>query len=455
MLTAHDIVLVLALHVATGQLRQLLRPFPGLTGMLSDLAPKGTFPRLELLSAVIIGLAVLGNYRSGRFRHNARTLFAGAALGLSLVAWRDLWYAFTLNRLVGYSLAVVGLGAALVVGRNIVNALVARFYSEKAAASRAVVIGTAVAARKTAAAFGRGSGANMSMIGYLDVSSFPAEDALGGMSDLLSVIAEQRIDTIVFAETLDDDLMGDLLEVADEMGCTALVGWYQFPFRGFVPALVSKRHVPLVALTRPSLLAHQLVAKRVFDFIVALLMLIVSAPLFLLIAIAIRIDTAGPVFFAATRVGFGGEYFRMMKFRSMVIDADSHRTSLAADSVYTDGRLFKIVGDPRITRVGRFLRRSSLDELPQLWNVLRGEMSLVGPRPPLPDEVVRYEEYHYDRFGMKPGITGPWQVGGRNSIRDFETVVQMEVEYIHNWSIGRDLDILLRTIPAVASMSGV
>jgi exopolysaccharide biosynthesis polyprenyl glycosylphosphotransferase len=454
-LTVHDIVLVLTLHVATGQLRQFLRPFPTFAEMLSDLAPKGIFPRLELLSAVIIGLAVLGNYRSGRYRYNARALFGGAALGLSLVAWRDLWYAFSPERLVGYSLAVLGLGVALVVGRKVVDVLVARFYSDKAVASRALVVGTADPARKAAAAFGRGSGANMSVMGFLDVSPFPADDALGGMSDVLSVIDEQQIDTIIFAEILDENLMGDLLEVADEMGCAALVGWYQFPFRGFVPALVRKRHVPLVALTRPSLLAHQLVAKRVFDFVVALLMLVAAAPLFLLIAIAIRLDSKGPVFFGATRIGFGGKQFRMMKFRSMVSDADSRRAALAANSVYADGRLFKVVGDPRITRVGRFLRRSSLDELPQLWNVLLGEMSLVGPRPPLPDEVVRYEEYHYDRFGMKPGITGPWQVGGRNSIRDFETVVQMEVDYINDWSIGRDLDILFRTIPAVASMSGV
>jgi lipopolysaccharide/colanic/teichoic acid biosynthesis glycosyltransferase len=139
----------------------------------------------------------------------------------------------------------------------------------------------------------------------------------------------------------------------------------------------------------------------------------------------------------------------------MKTGAESRRAELSSASIYSDGRLFKIVGDPRITRVGRFLRRSSLDELPQLWNVVRGEMSLVGPRPPLLDEVSTYEEYHYNRFGMKPGMTGPWQVGGRNSIRDFDKVVQLETDYIQEWSILSDLQLLLRTVPTVLSMSGV
>ena len=144
----------------------------------------------------------------------------------------------------------------------------------------------------------------------------------------------------------------------------------------------------------------------------------------------------------------------MLKLRTMVRDADARAPEMLAANVYGDARLFKATDDPRITPLGRFLRRSSLDELPQLWNVLRGEMSLVGPRPPLPREVARYKTRHYVRFEVAPGITGPWQVSGRNEITDFETIVDLEQRYIAGWTVWRDLSLLLRTVPAVLSMRG-
>jgi lipopolysaccharide/colanic/teichoic acid biosynthesis glycosyltransferase len=144
----------------------------------------------------------------------------------------------------------------------------------------------------------------------------------------------------------------------------------------------------------------------------------------------------------------------MLKLRTMVRDADARAPEVQGVNVYGDARLFKMAGDPRVTAIGRFLRRSSLDELPQLWNVLRGEMSLVGPRPPLPREVAQYNIRHYVRFEVAPGITGPWQVSGRNEIRDFERVVELEQRYITGWTVWRDLALLLRTLPAVLSMRG-
>ena len=144
----------------------------------------------------------------------------------------------------------------------------------------------------------------------------------------------------------------------------------------------------------------------------------------------------------------------MYKFRSMVKDAEALKAKLEKESIYSDSRLFKIRNDPRITRLGRFLRRSSLDELPQLWNVVRGQMSMVGPRPPLATEVERYEEHNYTRFDMKPGITGPWQVAGRNRITNFDEVVALETEYLVDWSLLKDFAILMKTVPTVLSMSG-
>jgi lipopolysaccharide/colanic/teichoic acid biosynthesis glycosyltransferase len=186
----------------------------------------------------------------------------------------------------------------------------------------------------------------------------------------------------------------------------------------------------------------------------AIVLLLVLAPLFAVVALAVRLSSTGPAFFRQVRVGYGGKKFSMYKFRSMIRNAEELKANLQKQSIYTDGRLFKIPNDPRITPLGRFLRRSSLDELPQLWNVLRGEMSLVGPRPPLATEVETYEEHNYNRFDMKPGITGPWQVAGRNRITSFDEVMALETEYLAEWSLLKDLTILMRTIPTVLSMSG-
>jgi lipopolysaccharide/colanic/teichoic acid biosynthesis glycosyltransferase len=190
------------------------------------------------------------------------------------------------------------------------------------------------------------------------------------------------------------------------------------------------------------------------DVVVSGLGLALLCPLFGLIAIAIYLSSPGPIFFRQTRVGLGGRLFKITKFRSMVHDAEALREDLATRSLYNDLRLFKIKNDPRVTRLGAFLRRTSLDELPQLWNVLSGDMSLVGPRPPLPAEVDLYEEHHYTRFDVKPGITGPWQVNGRNLITDFEEVIRLEIDYIREWTLWKDLGILLKTIPAVLYMRG-
>jgi lipopolysaccharide/colanic/teichoic acid biosynthesis glycosyltransferase len=202
--------------------------------------------------------------------------------------------------------------------------------------------------------------------------------------------------------------------------------------------------------------------RRALDLGLALLMLVAMLPLMLVAALAIWIDSPGPVLFRQRRVGRDMKPFTMLKFRSMKVAADAspHReyvrtliTGTEADRPSESG-LYKLVVDDRVTRIGRLLRKTSIDELPQLWNVLRGEMSLVGPRPPLPREVAQYKTRHYVRFEVAPGITGPWQVSGRNDITDFETVVELEQRYIAGWTVWRDLALLLRTVPAVLSMRG-
>jgi exopolysaccharide biosynthesis polyprenyl glycosylphosphotransferase len=193
----------------------------------------------------------------------------------------------------------------------------------------------------------------------------------------------------------------------------------------------------------------RLALKRTIDLVLTLALLAVIWPLLLLVAIAVTLDSPGPVFFRQVRAGVGGRSFHILKFRTMRAGADTQKHLVAHLNEYPDGRLFKIKVDPRVTRVGRLLRRASLDELPQLFNVLRGEMSLVGPRPCIPEELQHYSVNHLARLFVVPGITGPWQVSGRNEILDFEKIVELERNYIESWSVMKDFWILLRTIPTV------
>lgn len=192
--------------------------------------------------------------------------------------------------------------------------------------------------------------------------------------------------------------------------------------------------------------------KRPLDLTLVIAGLLVLWPLFAVIALAVRLSGPGPVFFVQTRIGRNGQPFGMIKFRSMHADAEAHRAALLAQSD-REGICFKVRNDPRVTRVGRVLRRLSLDELPQIFNVLRGEMSLVGPRPALPEEVRAYPARAMERLSVLPGITGVWQVSGRAEI-GFDEMVQMDIAYARDGRLSRDIGILLRTFRAVASAHG-
>jgi lipopolysaccharide/colanic/teichoic acid biosynthesis glycosyltransferase len=192
--------------------------------------------------------------------------------------------------------------------------------------------------------------------------------------------------------------------------------------------------------------------KRAIDVVGASLGLLLALPIFLLAAAAIRLESRGPALFRQTRIGQGGRPFKMWKLRSMVAGAEELRSALISANEM-DGPVFKIRSDPRVTRVGRVLRRFSIDELPQLWNVIRGEMSLVGPRPPLPCEVECYGELERRRLAVKPGLTCEWQVSGRNQI-GFSEWMRLDAAYIENWSLSRDVRLLLRTLTAVGRGTG-
>lgn len=210
--------------------------------------------------------------------------------------------------------------------------------------------------------------------------------------------------------------------------------------------------LPLIHVTTPTLEGGQRVAKRLFDVVVSGALIVIAAPIMAVLALAIKIESRGPVLFRQDRVGIEGVHFRMYKFRSMVVDAEDRLAQLA-DLNEGSGVLFKIRDDPRVTGVGRMLRKYSLDELPQLFNVIGGSMSLVGPRPPLPREVEAYEHDVRRRLMVKPGLTGLWQVSGRSNL-SWQDSVRLDLYYVENWSLAGDLVILLRTIRAVFAGTG-
>lgn len=210
--------------------------------------------------------------------------------------------------------------------------------------------------------------------------------------------------------------------------------------------------LPLIHVTTPTLEGGQRVAKRLFDVVVSGLLILASAPIMTVVAVLVKLDSRGPVLFRQDRVGIEGKHFRMLKFRSMVVDAEQQLDRLKHRNEGS-GLLFKMKNDPRITRVGGILRKFSLDELPQLFNIFFGSMSLVGPRPPLPSEVAAYENDVRRRLLVKPGLTGLWQVSGRSNL-SWQDSVRLDLYYVENWSLAGDLIILLKTFRAVFHSAG-
>jgi len=212
--------------------------------------------------------------------------------------------------------------------------------------------------------------------------------------------------------------------------------------------------VPSLTVQASPIVGSEYLIKRYFDFCFALILLTVFSPLYLIISLLIRFDSPGPVFFRQTRVGLHRQSFKVWKFRTMVTDADKLQSTLEARNEMKDGILFKMKDDPRITKIGGFLRRYSLDELPQLFNVLMGEMSFVGPRPLPVRDVEKFEERHFIRQEVLPGITGLWQVSGRSDIDDFESVLNLDLSYIANWALWLDVKILRETVKVVLRGTG-
>lgn len=281
--------------------------------------------------------------------------------------------------------------------------------------------------------------------GYTDIGRFKA---LGPLENLPRVLAEEKPDEVIITlPWMYHRKIMALVRECERHNVRARIVPDIFQMSLTQVNLEDLGGVPLIGVREVSISKGALLVKRIVDVTIAALGLVLAAPLMALIALAIRLDSPGPIIFRQTRVGLRGRLFEMYKFRSMHVGAEEQQDMLA-DLNEADGPIFKIRDDPRLTRVGRIIRRLSLDELPQLVNVLRGEMSLVGPRPPIPSEVEKYQEWHKKRLEAPPGMTGLWQVSGRSRL-PFDEMVLLDIYYIENWSLWLDFKILMRTIPKV------
>ncbi|MFZ3071867.1 MAG: sugar transferase [Thermodesulfobacteriota bacterium] len=293
------------------------------------------------------------------------------------------------------------------------------------------------------------------VVGFLsenasDIGSyFLGRKVLGRMEDLERIVKEEVIDEVVFTPSGKgfSDIEDSFLMLED-LGINARVAMDFFPHTKAKAHLEELDNVPLLTFSTITTDAFSLAVKRFFDFALSLILLLLTMPIMLATAVLIRLESHGAAFFAQERCGRNGRVFTMYKFRSMVKDAE-FRLMEFEDQNEMKGPAFKMKDDPRVTAVGRFIRRTSIDELPQLWNVLRGDMSLIGPRPPLVREVANYARWQRRRLSMKPGLTCLWQISGRNSITDFDEWAKLDLEYIDRWSLLLDLKIFLKTIPAV------
>jgi len=283
------------------------------------------------------------------------------------------------------------------------------------------------------------------------------EDApvIGSLEQLFDILSERAIDEVIFLPSWTPlEKLTPYLEGCEEMGVRTTLSLSFFQPSIAKPLFERVEDVPLVSYSPTKEMSWALMFKYGFDRVAALVLLILASPIMLAAALAIRLTSkkGEPIFYGQTRVGLNGRLFTLWKFRSMYVGADKEIDRLR-DKSEVDGPVFKMRNDPRVTPVGRILRRWSIDELPQLYNVLRGDMSLVGPRPPIPAEVAQYDRWQRRRLSMKPGITCLWQVSGRSKL-SFETWMKLDLQYIDNWSLGLDFKILLKTVYVVLTGYG-
>ncbi|MCZ7585794.1 MAG: sugar transferase [Deltaproteobacteria bacterium] len=402
-----------------------------------------------------------GFYTFGRTLTNGE-IIAGVTKSNGLVMLNLMMVLFvlkvqTLSRLLFVMFAGINIIAGIF-GKLFLKAVTGSFQQRGFNTVHALVIGTGEQAREIVAGIRNHPELGYRIVGLLNGDEKPhAEIAdvpvLGTSADLHDILVRRRVDEVFYAKPLDDaGRLADMIWACEEIGIRfSLV-------TDFVRTSIAKSSVryfletPLLTFSTTPAAVGQLFIKAVIDRVFAGILLVALSPLLTAIAAAIKLSDGGPVFFTQRRCGLNGRLFTMFKFRTMVERAEQLKEELARYNEMS-GPVFKMRNDPRVTRVGRILRRFSLDELPQLYNIFRGEMSFVGPRPPIPEEVERYERWQRRRLSMRPGLTCFWQISGRNEI-DFDAWMRLDLKYIDNWSLKLDAIIVGKTIPVVLTGKG-
>lgn len=442
------------LRAFAGQRLVAARLPPDLTSS-GPLANPGEPGSTVFLVALLLALVLTGSYTRHRGLNTAARL--GAAAGLAIVA-----AAVPLAALVGVPHAITEMlligavtWAALLAIRAITERFLERVWPRNKWAGPAILVGPADTLSSRAAAAVSRPGGDYTVAAHhcIPDSALPGDPRLLAR-DVHALIEEADAEAVVLCEPLPEQYVRALLDTVLETGCQLLYPARAVRIENPRPRLVWHHDQPFFELGAPVLKMGAVAVKRATDVVMTSILLVVSLPVMMLIAAGTKLDSKGPVFFRQQRAGRGGRRFDMIKFRTMRQGADEEKIHLAHLNHTGDVRLFKIPSDPRVTAFGRFLRRWSLDELPQVWNVLRGDMSLVGPRPFFEADFAAYEDHHFRRLDTKPGITGLWQVSGRSEVVDFEDVVFLDRQYIEHWSFWLDVSILFRTISAVARRRG-
>jgi len=390
--------------------------------------------------------------RESLWRMASPMLLGALALGAAVFFSKELHFS---RRVVGSFL--VGNVLLLTLGRAAALVLAARVNRATGRMRRVVVVGEEEAAREWARAVSR-AGWGLELAGYVAPSARAEREAgeacLGTVQDLPRILDEGAIDDVILAGSGGDlETVRKVIHACEEVGVCIHIPSDFFDASLSRPHLERFRGIPMLTFSAAPYRPVALGLKRALDIAVSAALLVLFGLPMLIFAAIIRLTSPGPAIFRQRRCGLYGREFIMYKFRSMVADAEQRRAELEAANEM-DGPVFKMRNDPRVTPFGRFLRRYSLDELPQLWNVLKGDMSLIGPRPPLPEEVRRYERWQRRRLSMRPGLTCIWQVTDRN-LATFDRWMEYDLRYIDHWSLWLDLKIALRTIPAVLRGTGV
>ncbi|MDQ6718644.1 MAG: sugar transferase [Gemmatimonadota bacterium] len=405
-------------------------------------------------AALFFCLFITGSYSRHRALNRSIRLFSAAALASAFVLAVLSVSAGWTPALAVYAVTVLLTWGVLLGERRVTDWFLRAVWPRDRGAAAALIVRTGDPDDLQIEAALLAPGGDYRVVGRVEANAArrPADsggDHLGSIDELGDIIERHHIEAVVVCGPLPEPLISDLVEESLLAGAQVLYPARNVRIPNVRPTLIWHYDQPFFELGAPVLKATALIAKRITDILGATVALLVASPICFLVAIAVRLDSHGPVFFTQDRAGLGGRRFRMLKFRTMRADADLDKALLAHLNHTGDPRLFKIPRDPRITRLGHFLRRWSIDELPQFVNVLRGDMSLVGPRPFFESDFEHYEDHHFRRLDAKPGITGLWQVSGGSAVVNFEDVVFLDRQYIEQWSYWLDVSIMFRTLPAI------